>query len=269
MELILVVALIVYFLKKKDLFKGLDFLNKISLPQSLFSDEKNLKGTIGEDYIQGILLKLPSSNSTLRNIYVPTKEGNTVEVDLVYITEVGIYVIESKNYSGWIFGNDQQKYWTQTLKSGEKNRFYNPVWQNEGHIRALSQYLQVDPGLFRSYIIFSNRCTIKEMSVSKKHVVVMNRSNLYDTLLLEMSEKPCILTKEKMEAFSGKLKELTFISTEMKERHIEQVQNKSESMTWKNPKRRSESKNRVVPLSRKKGDKKNETGKVIYLNLKE
>ena len=82
MELILVVALIVYFLRKKDLIKGLDFLNKISLPQSLFSDEKDLKGTIGEDYIQKILLRLPSSNSTLRNIYVPTKEGNNVEVDL-------------------------------------------------------------------------------------------------------------------------------------------------------------------------------------------
>ncbi len=222
------------------------------MPQSLFSDEKNLKGAIGEDYIQKILLKFPSSNRILRNIYVPTKEGNAVEVDLSYITEVGIYVIESKNYSGWTFGNDQQKYWTQTLKSGEKNRFYNPVWQNEGHIRALSQYLQADPRLFRSYIIFSNRCTIKEMSVSQKHVVVMNRSNLYDHLLLEMSEKPRILTKEKMEAFSERLEELTFISTVMKEKNIEQVQKKSESSTWKNPKRRSESKNRVVPLSRKK-----------------
>jgi len=160
MELVLVVALIVYFLKKKDLFNGMDFLNKISLPQSLFSDENDLKGAIGEDYIHGILLKFPSSNRILRNIYVPIKEGNNVEIDLIYITEVGIYVMESKNYSGWIFGNDQQKYWTQTLKSGEKYRFYNPVWQNEGHIRALSQYLQVDPGLFRSYIIFSNRCTI-------------------------------------------------------------------------------------------------------------
>ena len=106
------------------------------------------------------------------------------------------------------------------------------------------------------------------MSVSKKHVVVMNRSDLYDTLLLELSEKPRILTKEKIEAFSERLKELTFISTEMKEKHIEQVQKKSESLTWKNPKRRSESKNRVVPISRKRGDKKKETGKVIYLNLK-
>lgn len=126
------------------------------------------------------------------------------------------------------------------------------MWQNEGHIRALSQYLQVDPRLFRSYIIFSNRCTIKEMSVSQKNVVVMNRSDLYDTLLLEMSKKPRILSMEKMEAFSERLKELMFISTEMKERHIEQVQKMSESLTWKNPKRRSESKNRVVPLSRKK-----------------
>lgn len=48
------------------------------------------------------------------------------EVDLIYINTSGIYVIESKNYSGWIFGDFKQKYWTQTFKT-EKHKFYNPV----------------------------------------------------------------------------------------------------------------------------------------------
>lgn len=49
---------------------------------------------------------------TLKNIYIPKDDGETSEIDLVYITQKGIFVIESKNYSGWIFGNLCSQYWT-------------------------------------------------------------------------------------------------------------------------------------------------------------
>ena len=42
----------------------------------------------------------------LRNIYVPKNNGETSEIDVVFITQKGIFVIESKNYSGWIFGDE-------------------------------------------------------------------------------------------------------------------------------------------------------------------
>lgn len=74
----------------------------------------------------------------LRNIYLQTKNGTT-EVDTILIHETGIYVFESKNYSGWIFGNNKQKEWTQAVDRYTKNRFYNPIWQNEGHISALKR----------------------------------------------------------------------------------------------------------------------------------
>ena len=41
----------------------------------------------------------------LRNVYIPKDNGETTEIDVVYITQKGIFVIESKNYSGWIFGD--------------------------------------------------------------------------------------------------------------------------------------------------------------------
>ena len=47
----------------------------------------------------------------LKNIYVPKDNGDTSEIDLVYITQKGIFVIESKNYSGWIFGDYNSMYW--------------------------------------------------------------------------------------------------------------------------------------------------------------
>ena len=77
----------------------------------------------------------------LKNIYVPT-QGKTTEIDLLMIHEKGIFVFESKNYSGWIFGSADQLNWTQSLQNGDKNKFYNPIRQNRTHIKALAAFLE-------------------------------------------------------------------------------------------------------------------------------
>ena len=53
----------------------------------------------------------------LFNIYIPKKGNETTEIDVLMISSKGLFVFESKNYSGWIFGGDNQKYWYQTLPS--------------------------------------------------------------------------------------------------------------------------------------------------------
>lgn len=75
----------------------------------------------------------------LRNVYIPKDNGETSEIDVLYITQKGIFVIESKNYSGWIFGDEKQGYWTAMLPNKEKNRFYNPIKQNRTHIKWLRE----------------------------------------------------------------------------------------------------------------------------------
>ena len=98
----------------------------------------------------------------LKNIYVPY-QGKTSEIDLLMIHEKGIFVFESKNYSGWIFGNASQLNWTQSLQNGEKHHFYNPIRQNQTHIKALSEYLDMPVSSFISYIVFSERCSLKSV----------------------------------------------------------------------------------------------------------
>ena len=74
----------------------------------------------------------------LFNCYLPAKKDETSEVDVIMIADSGIYVFESKNYSGWIFGSEQSKSWTQTLPNGKKarkERFYKPIMQNKTHIK--------------------------------------------------------------------------------------------------------------------------------------
>jgi hypothetical protein len=62
-------------------------------------------GNYGEFLTFCCLEKLKGDHKLLTNVYLPKKDGSTTEIDLIMIDETGIYVFESKNYSGWIFGD--------------------------------------------------------------------------------------------------------------------------------------------------------------------
>ena len=102
------------------------------------------KGLYGEYLTFLTLEKLDVYHRLLTNVYIPKEDGTTTEIDLIMIAETGVYVFESKNYSGWIFGNNRQKEWVQTLPGGKKYSFYNPNhWQTRQffHLETLSYYL--------------------------------------------------------------------------------------------------------------------------------
>ena len=59
------------------------------------------------------------SGKVLQNIYIPQNDEGTTEIDLLYLTQKRIFVIESKNYSGYIFGNEKYSKWTSSLYAGK------------------------------------------------------------------------------------------------------------------------------------------------------
>lgn len=69
------------------------------------------KGKYDEYLSFNILEKINGASRILTNVYLPKGNGETTEIDLIYIHETGIYVLESKNYSGWIFGDEKSKYY--------------------------------------------------------------------------------------------------------------------------------------------------------------
>ena len=110
----------------------------------------------------------------LFNCYLPLGNGKTTEIDLIMIDSSGIYVFESKNYGGWIFGSENQKYWTQTLparRGSQKHQFYNPIFQNKLHVSCLQNCLNQSIPIY-SVVVFSDRCTFKDVKVSPEQCVV-------------------------------------------------------------------------------------------------
>ncbi|MCQ2050058.1 MAG: NERD domain-containing protein [Candidatus Saccharibacteria bacterium] len=166
----------------------------------------------------------------LRNVYLQTKNGTT-EVDSILLHETGIYVFESKNYSGWIFGNYQQKEWTQAINRYTKNHFYNPIWQNEGHIAALKTILGNDLKYF-SFIVFSERCVLKDVPDDIPGRTILRRHNLESLLFSAFSSNSTSTSGEsyfkidQIDELYAKLLPHSNVSEEEKAAHIQQIKNK-------------------------------------------
>ena len=158
----------------------------------------------------------------LKNLYIPY-QNKTSEIDLLMIHEKGIYVFESKNYSGWIFGNTEQLNWTQCLKGGEKNKFYNPIRQNKTHIKALSNFLGLSEDAFVSYVVFSERCTLKDVPADTENVVIVRRPEMLRHLRKQLSTAPIIYSLEIINQMADKLVKAASVTEEEKQKHIDDI----------------------------------------------
>lgn len=97
-----------------------------------------VKGALGEAAVKvGAGLTLPSDKyHKFHDVTLPTR-GGTAQIDHVFVSVFGVFVVETKNLGGWIYGSERDKTWTQIFPGGKKVKFMNPLRQNYGHQRAL------------------------------------------------------------------------------------------------------------------------------------
>ena len=117
-------------------------------------------GSSGERLVARKLSRLPSNTYRILNdIMLPTVDGTTTQVDHVVVSRYGIFVIETKNFSGWIFGGEKQRAWTQVFSRGysggtEKFQFQNPIRQNWRHIYTMVDCLELPRRYFFNIVAF-------------------------------------------------------------------------------------------------------------------
>lgn len=176
MLLIPAIIIIIVLVKKDKEYKNGAYYQITK--HSYFSVKHNT-GRYGEYLTYKHLKQFETSGAKfLFNIYIPKENGETTEIDVLMICKKGLFVFESKNYSGWIFGSENQKNWYQTLPAGRgrshKEHFYNPIMQNRSHIKHLKSFLGEQVPM-RSIIVFSDRCTLKSVQICNKDISVINR----------------------------------------------------------------------------------------------
>ena len=162
----------------------------------------------------------------LFNCYLPRDNGDTTEIDVLMIYKSGLYVFESKNYSGWIFGSEKGKTWTQTLPQGRSSRkehFLNPVMQNKLHIKWLKSLLQDESIPIHSVIVFSERCTLKKVEISSQDVAVIKRNRVNKTVSITDSKTTTMLSPDKVTGLYEKLYPYSQTSMDVRQTHIDSI----------------------------------------------
>ena len=219
--LLISVFLICDFLHRKKLYEAGSYYNITKTPFILIG--RNI-GSYGEYLIYETLKHLESERAKfLFNLYIPTYNGKTTEIDAVMISQCGIFFFESKNYSGWIFGNENQKMWTQSLcaKSGtQKEHFFNPIMQNQYHIDYLRKLIGKNVQTY-SIIVFSDNCKLKNITRNTNSKAILTyRSKLYRTVNDICSESVDFLTLMEVNKIYDILYKYSQVDETVKSRHI-------------------------------------------------
>ena len=119
------------------------------------------KGKLGEFKVNvGVTLLLDRKIYRLvKNVTLPVR-GETTQIDHLVVSPYGIFVIETKNMKGWIFGQSNQAQWTQVIYRF-KQRFQNPLLQNNMHVKAVRDLLGLEPDQVHNVVVFVGTCTFK------------------------------------------------------------------------------------------------------------
>src|SRR3990172_2920809 len=90
-----------------------------------------------------------------RNIILPTSRGSS-EIDHLIVSPFGLFVIENKDRSGWIFGEESDRNWT-AVHFETRYQFQNPLHQSFGHVKALEELLNIDASKMYAAVVFRGR----------------------------------------------------------------------------------------------------------------
>ena len=135
--------------------------------------KSSFKGFLGETVINvAMWLKLEKDlYHRLNGITLPRDNGGSTQIDHIIVSVYGIFVIETKNYKGWIYGSENQRQWTQSFPNGSKFKFQNPLRQNYLHIKTLADLLGLELSYFHSMIAFIGECELKTRDELPEHVL--------------------------------------------------------------------------------------------------
>lgn len=218
------IFIVVYKQKSKNDFEQTSYF-KIT-HKSLDKIEAD-KGREGEYLIYKNLAEYEKKGAKLLfNCYIPTKTNKISEIDVLMLHQSGIYVFESKNYSGWIFGSEHDEKWTQSLLGkgyeAQKEHFFNPVLQNKLHIKHLCGFLKIKQEHVYSIIVFSDRCELKSITLDNQDIKVLQLFQLKNTV--DGFFGKVVFSEEDILRLYDLLYPYTQLSEEKKQEHINHIE---------------------------------------------
>ncbi|HDR4441453.1 TPA: NERD domain-containing protein [Bacillus cereus] len=180
------------------------------------------KGKVGEKLVKRILSKLdPKSYFVLHNVTVYTEYGDTTQIDHIVIAETGVFVIETKNYEGWIYGNEKSARWTQGIFK-KKSSFQNPFRQNYKHIKAIEWVMEQQLPCI-SIAAFHPKCSLKRVDVHSKGKYALYYNDLKSCI---ESYTEVQLTNDEVQHIYQTMLRANITDQDIEKKHMKYLQNK-------------------------------------------
>ena len=181
-------------------------------------------GRVGEETTEAIVSRIKECEYILTNLYIPTAKGGSTEIDLVAFTNRGLLVLETKNYSGTIHGDEDSDQWFASVYT-QNNYFHNPLKQNATHTKYLDKAVAVNIPIY-SIIVFSDRCSLEYLPDSFNDVYICQMSTLRETIKEIFDENPACVPSLVLSTVYGRVKKYANPSAEVIRKHKEYVRSK-------------------------------------------
>lgn len=187
----------------------------------MFFNKSNLRGVIGEGVARLFMLGLNKDEyKTINNITLRTPQGKTTQIDHIIVSIYGIFVIETKNFKGWIYGSEDSRHWTQVLYK-KKSQFYNPVKQNQGHIYALKNLLSQSSGVpYISIVSFSPEATLRTINVTSRHTFVVY---MHEVKCIIRSFKEVVFSNSDVKDIANQIQKSNMLGLDVKMEHVRNI----------------------------------------------
>ena len=181
------------------------------------------KGWIGEKKTQFNLWLGLDSNLYQRfhDVIIPSSHGTT-QIDHILVSPFGIFVVETKNYKGWIYGSEDQSTWTQVIYKS-KHKFQNPLRQTHRHKKVLSKYLGVGESFILPVISFVGDVELKTELPTN---VLTSRVSSY---IKQFNEE--VFSNDEVERITGLLSNVKSEHNISKKEHIQSLEDRYSSDT--------------------------------------
>ena len=201
------------------------FLLFLALISRLFK-KAGVKGKFGELFLAWRLKNsLDNSQYTIINdVIISDESGGTTQIDHVVFSPFGIFVIETKNMKGWIFGNRDERVWKQQIYR-KKYDFQNPFLQNYKHICNLSKTIGLPQECLVHIVVFLGG-------------IIKNREYLPENLVTSGTETLDFISRFQNEIISSSLLDNAIANLQAnrlannsatRKKHIEYVKNIAEN----------------------------------------
>lgn len=174
-----------------------------------------IKGKYGERQVAKTLMRLPNGYTIFNDVYI-LENGKSSQINHVVLSPYGIFVIETKNYKGWIYGDEKAQYWIKNMY-GTKYQFYNPLLQNYSHVKGLQALFGFSSQHFIPIVVFANAAKIKG---NYPYHNVINVSELISTI---EAYQRVVFTEDVLATAINKLTYSSFETNETASLHKAQV----------------------------------------------